>query len=145
MLPASFFCVRTCCTSDPVTGTKTLPGTSPTLLSLLRLCGESAGLILLLEPEPKLCLNLGKWRLIQVQVLKPGIMWRHQRPVRIPPGVSGRTLTDVLLFSGRPVASGGPYPAAPSVFSGLFAPHTTKTLRSQTPFETPQMAEGYVY
>lgn len=49
--------VRTCCASDPVTGTKNLLGTDPTLSSSPCFHGASAGLFLLPEPVPGLRLN----------------------------------------------------------------------------------------
>ncbi len=53
-----FLSVRTCCASDPVTGTKRLLGMNPTLSLLPCFTGASTGLFLLLEPMPRLCLNI---------------------------------------------------------------------------------------
>lgn len=54
----AFCCVRTCCASNPVTWTKSLPGIDPTLSLLLCFPAVATGLILLFEPMPRLCLNV---------------------------------------------------------------------------------------
>lgn len=166
-----FLRVRTCCSSDPVSGTKILLGMDPTHSLVLCFPGASTGVFPLLEPAPRSHLNVawacGSW-ITCGYIFKASSRLLYPCPASCGTSTTCEELAACQASEREPghgwrvreaadgcafvsdVSSGRPYSATLSLFwvfaARASAPSETdkKCYAARLSLRLPEVAEGYI-